>query len=181
MIGSALRRAVLCLSLVVAGSVSLIHVAARQATPIAPPAAAILNETPGNVPVSMLVRNLGSNDDILLGASSPIAERVELHHSPLVAGVRVMELASEGVALPAGSTTILEPVRDHLMLIGMRESLVQGELFPLTLQFQRAGKVSVTGRVRRKLDAAGVAPIPPFSIGGIEISLVSAPPAPAAR
>jgi copper(I)-binding protein len=129
----------------------------------------------------MLVRNLGFRDDALLGASSPIADRVELHHSPLVAGVRTMEPFNDEVTLPAGSVTIFEPESVHLMLIDTRESLVQGDSFPIVLRFQRAREVSVTGRVRRKVDAAGVTPIPPVMAGDIEISLVSAPPAPAAQ
>jgi hypothetical protein len=50
----------------------------------------------------------------------------------------------------------------------------------LTLDFERAGQIAVTVRVRRKVDAAGVPPIPPVAVGDLAISLVSAPPAPAA-
>jgi copper(I)-binding protein len=181
MIGSALCRAFLLLPLIMAMPAFVGSLAAREATLVATPVTQTLNETPGNVPVSMLVRNVGSLDDVLLGASSPIADRVELHHSPLVAGVRVMEPLNEGVIIPAGSMTIFEPESDHLMLIGTRQPLVQGDRFPITLRFQRAGEVSVTGRVRRKVDAAGVTPIPPVTAGDLEISLVSAPPAPDGR
>lgn len=181
MIGAAARGALLTLLGAMTALAALGHVAAQQSTPIATPMASMLNETPGNVPVSLLVRNLGSSDEVLLGASSPLAERVEVHHSRMESGARIMEPASDGVALPAGSTVILEPEGSHLMLIRTREPLVQADLFYLVLRFGNAGDVPVTGRVRRKLDAAGVAPIPPVTAGGIEISLVSAPPAPAAR
>jgi len=181
MIATAMRRAVLLTITIMMVASSFAHVAAHQATPVATPTMSILNETPGNVPVSMLIRNLGPRDDVLLGASSPLADRVEVHHSRLNAGTSVMELATDGLALPAGSTRIFEPEGDHLMLIHTREALVQGDLFYLVLHFQDAGDVPVTGRVRRKLDAAGVMPIPPKIAGDLEISLVSAPPAPAAN
>ena len=68
--------------------------------------------------------------------------------------------------------------RDHLALVGLRRPLAQGETFPLTLRFAQAGEVTVAGRVRRRLDAAGVAPIPPATAGSLTVTLVSAPPAP---
>lgn len=181
MIGSAPCRAFLLLLLVMTTPACVGSVVAREASLVATPVTQILNETPGNVPVSMLVRNVGSLDDVLLGASSPVADRVELHRSPLVAGVRVMEPIGEGFILPPGSMTIFEPESVHLMLIGTRQPLVQGAHFPLLLRFERAGEVSVTGRVRRKVDAAGVTPIPPVTAGDLEVSLVSAPPAPKDR
>ena len=65
------------------------------------------------------------------------------------------------------------------MLYGLLVDLVQGRTFPLTLHFARAGDVTVTARVRRKLDAAGVTPFPPVMADDLSISLISAPPAPA--
>jgi copper(I)-binding protein len=127
----------------------------------------------------MLVQNSGDRDDRLLHAVSPIAERIEIHRTHLVNGAREMDAVQEGLAIPAGMTVVLEPASYHLMLFGLREDLVQGELFPLTLCFAGAGDVDVTARVRRKVDAAGVDPIPAVVAGDMRISLVSAPPAPA--
>jgi hypothetical protein len=56
--------------------------------------------------------------------------------------------------------------------------LVQGETFRLTLRFERAGDVTVMARVRRRVDAAGTAPLPEVSVGALTIALASAPPAP---
>lgn len=66
------------------------------------------------------------------------------------------------------------------MLLGLRRDLAQGETFPLTLRFARAGEMTVTARVRRKVDAAAVSPVPTVVSGDISVSLASAPPAPAA-
>jgi copper(I)-binding protein len=143
------------------------------------PKTTFVKEIVGAVPVSLQIRNDGDEPDRLLGGSTPIAERVEVHQSRLIDGQRMMGLLAEGLAIPAGSTVTLEPGSDHLMLIGLQRTLVQGDTFPLTLWFAQAGEVTVTGRVRRKVDAAGVAPIPPVTAGGLTVSLVSAPPAPA--
>jgi copper(I)-binding protein len=142
------------------------------ATPIAASSAA-------GVPVSLTIENRGNTADRLLGASSPVADRVEVHATRLVAGKRAMTTLTDGLAIPAAATLTLEPGAQHLMLIGLRLSLVQSETFPLTLRFQRTGEITVTARVRRKVDAAGVAPIPAACAGELCVSLVSAPPAPA--
>lgn len=150
----------------------------RDVTPAATPA--VLGdpfEMPGAIPLSLTIRNDGEEDDRLLGGSSPAGERIEVHHTRLVAGRRTMQLLPDGLVIPAGKTLVLEPGANHLMLIGLRTDLVQGETFPLTLRFARAGEVTVTARVRRKTDAPGITPFPPAVSGEISVSLVSAPPA----
>lgn len=148
---------------------------AAPATPT--PAADNGAETPGEIPVSMTLRNLGASDDVLLAATTPVADQVSLHASHLVSGVRQMTPAPHGITIPAGATVGMEPGHAHLMLVGLRQDLHQGDTFPLTLRFADAGEVTITVRVRRKLDAAGLTPIPPVAIGDLTISLVSAPPA----
>ena len=150
------------------------------ATPSATPATSGAFEVPGSVPVSLTIQNAGAADR-LLGGSSPVAAAVEPHQARLIDGRRVMEASPAGIRIPAGATLILEPAASHLMLLGLTTDLVQGETFPLTLCFEQAGEATVTVRVRRKVDAAGIEQIPPVAAGGLRISLASAPPAPAAR
>ncbi|MFN8591719.1 MAG: copper chaperone PCu(A)C [Thermomicrobiales bacterium] len=150
--------------------------AAEPATPVG-----IAGEMPGDVPVALTIRNTGGEYDSLLGATSPIADRIDLHHTRVANGLREMDLIADGIAIPPDATVTLELGSTHLMLIGLREPLVQGRTFPLTLHFARAGEVTVTVRVRRKLDAAGITPFPPVAAGDLQISLASAPPAPGPR
>jgi copper(I)-binding protein len=147
----------------------------------ATPAALVLGETPGAAPVALLIENRGDEADRLLGGSTPIARSVEVHRGILEEGVRVMLPAPQGLVIPGRSVRVLEAERDHLMLVGLREELVQGATFPLTLHLARAGELKVTVRVRRKVDAAGTALPPPARAGDIVVTLASAPPAPAAR
>lgn len=149
------------------------------ATPAATPAALGPLEVPGAVPVSLLIQNAGPNDR-LLGGASPVATSVEIHQTRLIDGRRVMAATSGGIVIPRGESLTLEPATSHLMLLGLTAELVQGKTFPATLRFEHAGEVTVTVRVRRKVDAAGVAPIPPIAAGGLTLSLASAPPATAA-
>lgn len=88
------------------------------------------------------VANEGAADR-LLEAQSPIAARVELHtHDVDSAGVMRMRQV-EAIDLEAGETTALEPGGVHVMLIGLEDRLVEGEAFPLTLVFEKAGTVEV--------------------------------------
>jgi copper(I)-binding protein len=142
------------------------------ATPVITPV-----EASSAVPISLVIRNEGDQHDRLLGGHTPAAARVEVHRTRLDAGDRVMEVAPDGIAIPAGETLTLEPGHNHLMLLGLQVGLVQGETFPLTITFDRAGEVTVMVRVRRRVDASGLTPFPPVVVGELSISLASAPPA----
>jgi copper(I)-binding protein len=153
-------------------------VATKDTSQLATPAT-VSDEITGAVPISMTIRNDCDADDQLRSARTPAAARVEIHRGRLVDGRRVMEAAPDGIAIPAGETLNLEPSSDHLMLVSPLVDLVQGETFPLTLTFTRAGELTVTVRVRRRVDAAGLTPFPPVTAGDLSVSLASAPPAPA--
>jgi copper(I)-binding protein len=139
-----------------------------------PPAREMRDE----VPISLWIRNAGDMDDRLLGGSTPVAESVGVRRAFLVSGRRVTTPAPDGIVIPADATMTLEPGASYLALFGMRTALVQGQTFPLTLRFDRSGEVTVIARVRRRVDAAGIAPLPGVSVDGLTIALVSAPPAP---
>ncbi len=156
---------------------------ASTATPGATPASGTptAEAPPGlapGVPVSMNIANENATSDRLIRATCPIAVRVELRASEGFGQHRHEIILPDGIAVPARGSIVLEPLGDHLALVGLRAPLAQVDTFALDLEFERAGAIAVTGRVRRKQDAAGVAPIPPAVAGGLTISLVSAPPAP---
>jgi copper(I)-binding protein len=135
-------------------------------------------ETTNGVPVSLLIRNDGESEDRLLSGSTPIAQCIGVRRAYLVNGRPATAEAPGGIVIPAGATVTLEPGKSHIALFRLRTDLVQGETFPLSLRFERAGEVTVSARVRRKVDAAGVAPLPEVSLGDLTIALASAPPAP---
>lgn len=166
---------VLLLALVLARRDQMQHTSASFTSPATPPPANGI-ESPNAASISLLIQSRGATDDLLLGGETALAERVELHQTRLIHGVREMTTAPAGLGVRANSTTILEPGGDHLMLVGLRRDLVQGETFPLTLRFARAGEATVQVRVRRRVDAAGVTPFPPVVSGDLAISLASSPP-----
>jgi copper(I)-binding protein len=129
------------------------------------------------VPVSLSIQNDGEDDDRLVGASTPIASCVRVQRTRLVRGRPQTDRLPGGLVILAEATMTLEPGGSYLALFGLRADLVQGEIFPLTLYFDRAGKVNVIARVRRRVDAAGTTPLPPVSVGDLTVAHVSAQPA----
>ena len=88
------------------------------------------------------IRNSGSQPDRILGASSPAAERVELHIQVREGDVLKMREV-QSVEVAPGKTRMLRPGSLHLMLVNLRKPLVKGQGVPLTLRFERAGELQI--------------------------------------
>ncbi len=113
--------------------------------------------TPGpTAAVYLELRNEGAVTDRLIGAVSPIAERIEIHGHRSEGGIMSMAAVPD-LALPPGETVTLAPGRLHLMLFGVRQPLNPGNRFPLTLRFERAG----TAQVQVVVGGAGAILAPP--------------------
>ncbi|HUP08948.1 MAG TPA: copper chaperone PCu(A)C [Caldimonas sp.] len=95
-----------------------------------------------NGAVYMTLRATGSAPDRLVSAKSPVAESVELHVHKMEGGVMQMR-AVEAIDVAPGKPAVLAPGGLHLMLFGLRHSLVEGSTFPLTLDFERSGTVTI--------------------------------------
>jgi copper(I)-binding protein len=105
--------------------------------------AAWARATPGpTAAVYLDLRNEGSEPDRLTGASTQLAERIELHEHRSSAGVMSMAAAPE-IVLPPHTTVRLAPGKVHLMLFGLGRPLKPADRFSVTLRFERAGEVEV--------------------------------------
>lgn len=102
----------------------------------------------------LTIRNAGARGDRLISATSPRAERVEIHTMSMDGGVMRMRQLVDGLALPAGGTATLAPSGNHIMLIGLKSPLKAGERVPATLRFARAGTVTVQFVIGGAGDAA---------------------------
>lgn len=94
----------------------------------------------------LTVRNQGDQDDRLLGISTRVADRAELHISVMQDGVMRMRPV-EAIEVPAHGEAVLEPGGLHVMLIGLKTPLEQGGSFALTLVFEKAGEFEVTATI----------------------------------
>jgi copper(I)-binding protein len=90
--------------------------------------------------------NRGTSDDRLLGATSPVAEKIQFHSMTNDHGVMKME-ELPAIDLHPGVPATLKPGGIHMMITGLKQQLKEGETFPLTLIFEKAGSVSTTARV----------------------------------
>jgi periplasmic copper chaperone A len=91
----------------------------------------------------LTITNHGSAADRLVGASSPAARVTEIHTHMREGDILRMRPV-EAVEIPAGQAVTLQPGGFHLMLIGLKAPLIQGQTVPVTLRFERAGEVTVT-------------------------------------
>lgn len=79
--------------------------------------------------------------DVLLGADTKVAARVEFHETKEEGGIMQMRRLKQ-VECPRG-TTRAAPAGLHLMLIDLTQPLAAGTHFPLTLKFKNAGETTV--------------------------------------
>jgi copper(I)-binding protein len=91
----------------------------------------------------MTLVNKGKTPDRLLSVSTPAARRAEIHAHMMEGGMMKMRPVDHVDIVP-GEPSVLQPGGMHVMLMGLKEPLVEGKSFPLTLNFERAGAVEVT-------------------------------------
>ena len=96
----------------------------------------------------MTIVNKGSSDDSLTGATSPVAATAALHQTRTENGVAEM-IPIPVLVIPAGGKVTLAPGSYHLMLMDLKAPLKQGESFPLTLTFEKAGTIAVKVRIEQ--------------------------------
>jgi copper(I)-binding protein len=117
-----------------AGSIAVEHVWAR-ATPKGAP----------NAAVYLTLVNNGTATDRLIGASSSIANDIQFHEEQDENGISKMRVL-QTIDIPPGAPVVLKPSGLHLML-RIKQQLNEGETFPLTLTFEKAGSIETTARV----------------------------------
>lgn len=102
-----------------------------------------------NGAVYLTLTNAGPEADRLLESSGEVAETIELHTHLMenhVAKMRKVDM----IEVAAGQPTVLQPGGLHIMLIGLKQPLTAGQIFPLTLRFEKAGEISIQVKVRGK-------------------------------
>jgi copper(I)-binding protein len=96
------------------------------------------------------IENKGTVADRLISVSADIAGKVEVHEMATKDGVMTMRALDKGLTIDPGKTVKLAPGGYHLMMFDLKAPLKQGDALPVTLQFEKAGKVNVS------LDVQGI-------------------------
>ncbi|QZA78519.1 copper chaperone PCu(A)C [Deefgea tanakiae] len=92
--------------------------------------------------------------DQLIAASSDIAEKTEIHEMKMADGVMKMRPLATGLVLAPNQVVKLAPGGYHIMFLGIKQPLKEGDQFPVTLTFAKAGKVTVAIKVQAMTDMA---------------------------
>lgn len=97
----------------------------------------------------------GGAEDRLVNVQFAGADAVEIHVTTIDEnGVAKMQLAADGVILPASQSVALAPGGAHIMLIGLEDALTPGEEAAITLEFEHASPQTLIFEVRSLADAA---------------------------
>lgn len=108
----------------------------------------------GTAVAYLTLRNEGSAPVRVVGASTPVAESVEIHESSVENNVARMQPRPEGVVVPPGGTVRFEPGGLHLMLMKPHDDLKAGQSFTLTLRFDNGEVLAVPIVVAMRAPAA---------------------------
>jgi copper(I)-binding protein len=92
------------------------------------------------VGAGFMVLKGGGAADRVVGASSPVAGRVEMHITVREGDVMKMREV-KGFDVPANGTFELKPGGAHLMLMDLRRPIRKGEKVPLTLRLEKGGEL----------------------------------------
>ena len=102
----------------------------------------------GNSAVYFVIDNSTAGEDVLLSASSDVAQAVELHMSMMEGDAMQMKM-QQYVPIPAGKTEF-KPGGLHVMLIGLNSDLNIGDSFTVILNFETAGEQALTVMVKEQ-------------------------------
>jgi len=91
----------------------------------------------------MTIENHTGADISLKSASTEVAQTVELHKMELVDGIMKMHRV-ETIDIPAGGATQLKPGGYHLMVIGLKKELKDGDKVTIALEFSNDVRKTIT-------------------------------------
>lgn len=106
---------------------------------------------PPNAPATgafMRLKNTGHTPIRLVKASNPNSKATELHDHIHDQGVMKMRQIPE-IVIPAQGEVVLKPGGLHVMLIGMRAPLKEGDQVPIRLECEEGSSKEIQAPVRR--------------------------------
>jgi copper(I)-binding protein len=115
-----------------AGNIAVGHSYARATVPGQPSAGAYLS-----------IENKGKEADTLKSISTPVAKTAEVHTMKMDGDVMKMREAGNIDIKPSEKISMQPGGGYHVMLMGLNKPLKNGDHFPMTLTFAKAGKVEI--------------------------------------
>jgi copper(I)-binding protein len=107
-----------------------------------------------NGAIYLEIDNKGTAADRLVAASTTAAAKAELHTHVMDGNIARMRPV-DAIEVTPGSATVLKPGGLHIMLLGLKAPLKEGDTVAVTLTFEKAGKVDVTVPVQKNASGMG--------------------------
>tara|TARA_R110002167_G_scaffold123859_1_gene302971 strand:+ start:439 stop:918 length:480 start_codon:yes stop_codon:yes gene_type:complete len=125
-----------------AGQIEVNHPWARPTAPVVKTGA-----------VYLVINNPTHQAELLLSVEVPstIAELAQIHQTEYSQNMAKMREAHSGLLIPAENSLELIPGGSHIMLVGLKTPLVEGEKFPMELRFEHSGEITVEVWVEERL------------------------------
>ncbi len=102
----------------------------------------------------LVIRNKSVTADRLIGATSPVSARVEIHEMAMDKDIMRMREV-KGVEVPAQGAVEFKPGGYHLMFLELKAPLKQGDKVPVTLRFEKSGEMKAEFAVEARGAASG--------------------------
>ena len=91
------------------------------------------------------IENHGNRADTLLSVSTPVAGKVEIHQMAEADGIMTMRpMEKEASTIPPNGKLVFAPGGNHLMFLQLKAPFSEGEKIPVSLDFERAGKINTS-------------------------------------
>lgn len=123
-----------------------VHIGHPSASPTAP--------GQPNGAAYLTIETSGPAGDRLIALETPAATAAEIHEMSDEGGVMSMRKL-DAVVVEPGAPVVFTPGGLHIMLIGLKAPLKAGETAPLTLTFEKAGKVTVDLAIEKPAEHEG--------------------------
>lgn len=91
----------------------------------------------------VVITNKGTTPDRLVAAQSNASQTVEIHEMKMDGNVMRMRELAGGLEIPAGGSVMLKPGGYHIMFMELKGPLAKDTKVPVTLVFEKAGKIDV--------------------------------------
>ncbi len=102
------------------------------------------DHTGGMTGVFATVTNNTDTDITLVGGSAEIAQMLEVHEVVMSGGAMTMQKKEGGIVIPAGESVTLEPGGLHVMLMDLKQAILDGDQITLTRDFDGADSQTLT-------------------------------------
>jgi periplasmic copper chaperone A len=95
----------------------------------------------------MTITNTGTVSDKLVGGTFVLSDKFEVHEMSMTDGVMKMRQLENGLEIKPGQTVELKPGSFHVMMIGLKQPMKDGDKIKGTLVFERAGTIDVDYKI----------------------------------